>query len=357
MDDIAILSLGTTSGWRRADAALAEDLRALGYRCRVIPVAVGRAGRLRRSMLLTDVVEALAARHAASRLDARAVIICSITAALLQRRPRVPHAVRFDSLAALSRPGSGGAWQRRREPDVLRRAELLLPWGAVAAKSAERVLGLDTGGPAIVPLPVPITPEPDIVSARAAAREPGPTAVAYGANPEKRGLDVLLPAWERAAPPEAELRIGGIDRRTAERWLDRRGVAIPPGVSFIGMIDHAAWGRLVASAGLYVSAARYEDWGIAQLEALAAGRPLVTLPSPGPNEALPLARRLAPELVGADLGVPELTRAITAGLELSAEARTAYRSEARLLLAPYGPEAVRRSVADRVLPALLPSSA
>ena len=357
MDDIAILSLGTTLGWRRADAALAADLRALGCRCRIVPISIGRAGRLRRSMLLTDLVEALAARHAGARLDAGAVIISSITAALLQRPPRVPWAVRFDSLAGLSRPGAGGAWQRRREPGVLGRARVLLPWGAVAARAAERALGASGVHPPIIPLPVPIAPGPDAVSAHAAARDPGPDAVAYGANPEKRGLDLLLPAWARIAPLDAELRIGGIDRATAERWLDRRGVAIPPGVGFTGVLDPTAWGRLVASAGVYVNSARYEDWGIAQLEALAAGRPLVTLPSPGPNEALPLARVLAPELVAADLGVPELARVLTAGLALSAKARAAYADRAQRLLEPYRPEAVRRRVAERVLPALLSSSA
>ena len=104
-----------------------------------------------------DTVEALASRRAAVGVDARAIIFSTITAALLQR-PRVPYAVRFDTVAALSRPGLGGVWQRRREPRVLARARVLLPWSETAARTAERLVagtGI-TPGPAVITLPVPI---------------------------------------------------------------------------------------------------------------------------------------------------------------------------------------------------------
>ena len=106
--DIALVSLRTTIGWQRADDAFAEHVRAAGATCEVRPIAIGASGRLRRSMALTDLVEALAARRAARGVDARAIVYSSVTAALLQP-PRSPSAVRFDAIAALNRPGTGGA--------------------------------------------------------------------------------------------------------------------------------------------------------------------------------------------------------------------------------------------------------
>src|SRR5690349_3924365 len=136
--DIAIVSLGTTLGWRRADEALAEHVEATGASCELRPMQLGAARQLQRSMALTDVVQGLATRRAARGIDARAVIYSSVTAALLQPLRR-PYAVRFDAIAALNRPGVGGAWQRRRERTVLGRADLLLPWSEAAAAAAARV--------------------------------------------------------------------------------------------------------------------------------------------------------------------------------------------------------------------------
>ena len=131
--DVALLSLGTTPGLRRADDAFATLLAELGLDCRVVRVAVGHAGRLRRHPAVTDLVEALAARRSAGHLPAaRAVVISTVTAGLLHR-PNVPYAIRFDAPAAVNRPGLAGAWQRAAERAAVRRAPLLLPWSAEAA--------------------------------------------------------------------------------------------------------------------------------------------------------------------------------------------------------------------------------
>ena len=62
---------------------------------------------------------------------------------------------------------------------------------------------------------------------------------------------------------------------------------------------------LLRRARVFVCAPRREDYGIAQLEALADGCQLVTTPAPGPYAALPIARRLDARLVGEDLaGAP-----------------------------------------------------
>lgn len=344
--DIAIVSLATTMGWRRADAALAEQIAAGGATCRVVPVTMGPAGGLRRTMAATDVVEALAARRAAARVEARATIFSSVTAALLQS-PAGPHAVRFDTTAALSRPGAGGAWQRRRERRVLGRADLLLPWSRAAAEAAAQAVGASPPQTVVLPPPVdgPAAPAPD-----------APDAVAYAANPDKRGLDLLCQAWQSARPEGARLVVGGIDGPAAMAWLGRRGLAEPEGVEWAGAVERERWLSLVAGARVFVSAARYEDWGLAQMEALAAGTPLVTVQTPGPNVALPLARQLAPALVARAPEAAALAAALRAGLALDDAARGAYAEQSERLLAPYREESARATVAAEVVPALLRSS-
>jgi glycosyltransferase involved in cell wall biosynthesis len=324
--DIALLSLGTTPGLRRADAALADQIRAAGARCEVVPVRIGRgAGALRRQVAVTDFIEALAARRAVRGVQARAWIFSSVTSALLQRAPEVPWAVRFDSTAAMNRPGPSGAWQRARERRVLERATVLLPWGEQAG-----------AGGVVVRVPVE-----EIAGAASRDRD----AIAYAGYPRKRGLDILCAAWARAARPGERLVVGGVERERALRWLERCGVPEPPGIEWRGLLPREEWLALVGRARVFVNASRREDHGLAQLEALSAGCALVTVPSTGPYEALPLARELAPDLVSEDLDA-----ALRAGLDLGD--REAYAARAHELLAPFRPEAVQRVVADEVLPAL-----
>jgi hypothetical protein len=96
---------------------------------------------------------------------------------------------------------------------------------------------------------------------------------------------------------------------------------------------------------VFVTAPRREDYGIAQLEALADGCALVTTASPGPYAALPLARALDPRLVG-----DGLAGALRAALD---DPLPDYAEQARAAVAPWAPEAVDALVRERVLPALL----
>jgi glycosyltransferase involved in cell wall biosynthesis len=343
--DIAVVSLGTTIGWQRADSALAELIEEAGASCEIVPVRIGPLARLRRGMALTDLIEARAARRSAKEVEAGAIVYSSVTAALLQRRP-VPYAVRFDAPAALNRPGLGGAWQRRRERGVLAGARLLLPWSEPAAVASRALV--EDEPPAVV-LPPP-------VEAAVGTLAEEVDGAAYAGNPDKRGLALLCEAWRLAAPEGARLVVGGIDRERALRHLRRAGAPPPPGVEWAGSLSGAEWRSLVAAARVFVNASRYEDFGIAQLEALAAGTPLVTVASAGPNVALPVARRLAPELVAERRNPDSLAGALRAGLGLSAQQRAAYGQAARLLLEPYGREELARVVRHEVLPRLLTSS-
>jgi hypothetical protein len=93
---------------------------------------------------------------------------------------------------------------------------------------------------------------------------------------------------------------------------------------------------------VFVTAPRREDYGIAQLEALADGCVLVTTPSPGPYAALPLARELDPRLVADELP-------IRTALD---DPASDYAERAALALAPWSPAAVDRVVSEELLPRL-----
>lgn len=329
--NVALVSLGTTPGLRRADEAFAQGLRTAGLICEVRRMRIGRAGVLRRNPAITDLVEALACRRAAAGVDAPVTVFSSVTAALLTR-PTGRYAVRFDAPAALNRLGISGAWQRAAERRALGGAELLLPWSEAAAAAAPG------RAPRIrVPVPIPALEH-------SAARDVD--VLAYAGAPWKRGLDVLCRAWT-AAGSGARLVVAGIDRARALRWLERRGLAEPPGVEWREPMPHGAWLTLLSRTRLFVNASRWEDYGIAQLEALSAGAALVTVPSPGPYEALAIAPRLRPELVDADLGT-----ALAAGLGLGDEELAEYRTGALAALGPHRPGAVQRVIADQVVPAL-----
>ncbi|MBO0769505.1 MAG: hypothetical protein J2O48_12545, partial [Solirubrobacterales bacterium] len=109
MVDVLVLSLGTTRGWRVADATLVDMLREAGVSAVGAGVRIGAADALRRGYPLNDLVEAYAARRALAtalaRERPRAVIFGSTTPALLAR-PGLPYAVWLDSPAALNRPGA-----------------------------------------------------------------------------------------------------------------------------------------------------------------------------------------------------------------------------------------------------------
>ena len=175
-------------------------------------------------------------------------------------------------------------------------------------------------------VPVPVAPS----GARDGERDIA--AITYGANPEKKGLDRVLAAWALARQPDEELVVAGVDGAPAE------------GVRYTGMLPRAEYRALLRRARVFVCAPRREDYGIAQLEALADGCVLVTTPSPGPYAALPVARALDGRLVS-----EHLFGAIRLALD---DPAPGYAERALQALAPWRPEAVDRVVAEQLLPRL-----
>jgi glycosyltransferase involved in cell wall biosynthesis len=320
---------------RRSDAAFAELVELAGATCVVLPVDIGRGSALRRHPMATDLVEALAARRAARPAAGRVTVYSTVTAALLQPK-RGPYAVRFDSPAAANRPGTAGIWQRPRERQVLAGAQLLLPLGNAAA-------ALIPPEAAAVPCIVLHVPIPAVEP----AAEKDVAAVIYAGYPEKRGLDIALSVWRAVSRQDEKLVIAGVGRASAEMWLRRKQIAVPANVEWTGMLKREAFLELLGRARVFVNASRHEDHGQSQLEALSAGAALATVPSPGPYEALPLARQLAPPLVSEQLG-----SALRAALDMTPEELAGYARRAADLLRPYRPEAVLSVMKEQVLPAL-----
>ena len=344
-----LLSPGTTLGWRRADAELTDVLEALGVSVSVVRSDMRVARHFRRTMQLTDLAEAAAMRQALSRAlretDPGAIIYSTTQATMLQPGERLRGAaVRFDSLAAQNRPGRANALQHGLERRALERAALLLPWGLdPALRVPEDMVGTSR----VVALPVSIAPV-----APAAERER--VAVAYAGNPDKKGLEIVAEAWRLAGAPAGRLVVTGIEAEAGRAYLRRHGLTEPPWTEWAGTMDEDEHRALIGRAEIYLSASRIEEYGLAQLEALAAGALLVTTPSDGPYEALGLARRLEPALVAAERTAAALADALRAASDLPGPERAEYRRRATELVAPYSREELRRRLDDQVLPLLLP---
>ena len=343
--DILLLSLGTTLGWRAADAVFVDQLRRAGATVAATTVRIGASGRLRRAYPVTDLVEAVAARRALRsalrRSRPSALVISSTTAAMLADAEGVPYAVRLDAPARLNRPGVQNAGLHALERRALARARLVLPWSRAALDALP-----DAAARAIV---VP----PPVVPSGGGATERERLAVAYIPDVKAKGLDIVCAAWAEAAVEDARLLVFGVEPDRAIAHLRRVGIPPPAAIEFLGKTPPSEFRAALRRARAYVGGARWEDFGMAPLEALADGALLVTVPSGGPFEALAMARTLAPELV-ADAVAPEpLAAALRAAFALPPPEVERYRAEAARLIEPYRPEAVQIAVKEEVLPALL----
>lgn len=344
--DVLIVSIGATGGLRAADDELLASLRRAGARVALVRPDPPRPVR---TLMLTDLRWALAARRVAAaelrRSSARAVIYSSTTAALLWPRPG---AIRFDALSASNRPGRHGLWQRPLERARLRRAPLLLPWSDGALHEVRSPSYKTRTRPPIPTLnhaltvPVAIEPSPRPIEPSNGAGMRDIAAFAYVANPAKKGLDRILDAWRRARNPGEMLVLAG----APESELREHGYALPAeGVRVVPMLPYADYRALLRRTRTFVCAARREDYGIAQLEALVDGCMLVTTPSPGPYVALPIALSLDARLVGEDLA-----GALRTALD---DPAPGYAARAARSLAPFRRAALDRVVAEELLPRLL----
>jgi hypothetical protein len=321
--DVLLVSLGSTPGLRASDTEFAGMLRRAGA---TVVVATARRPREVRTFALTDLAWAasarMAARAAIAEHDPRAVVYSTVTAALFWPRPG---AIRYDAPAAANRPGRHGVWQRPLERLRLAQAPLLVPVDGGTLAETPR-----PHAPALV-VPIPVEPSPGAPGERDIA------VLTYAANPHKKGLDRLLAAWETARRGSEELVVAGADLR-----IDA------PGVRVAGRLAPDEYRALLRRARVFACAPRREDYGIAQLEALADGCVLVTTTAPGPYAALPYARALDPRLVVAGDG--DLARALRTALD---DPVVGYARHAAAAMAPFSRRAVDVVVREELLPRLL----
>ncbi len=321
--DVLLVSLASTPGLRTSDEEFAGCLRRAGA---TVAVAVARRPRELRTFALTDLGWAWTARAAAEAGIAahapRAVVYSTVTAALLWPRPG---AIRYDAPSAANRPGRHGIWQRPLERRRFAEAPLLVAVDGATLAETPR-----PHAPGLV-VPIPVQPSRDTGAPRDIA------VLTYAANPHKKGLDRLLAAWATARREGEELVIAGADLPVDA-----------PGVRVAGRLARADYRALLRRARVFATAPRREDYGIAQLEALADGCVLVTTTAPGPYAALPLARALDPRLVVADDAA--LAGALRTALDDPVDG---YARHAATAVAAFSRDAVDVVVRDELLPRLL----
>lgn len=355
--DVLIVSLGSTGGLRAVDEELLGSLRRAGASARIVSVPAPAPVR---TLMLTDLGWALAARRAVQgelkRSQPRAIVYSTTTAALLWP---APGAIRFDASAAGNRRGRHGLWQRPLERRRLLEAPLLLPQSEGALFELPRSLRHRIDEQRTLVVPVPVEPSGELHLLDGAAADPrNPAlrakrsgteppvrdiaAVAYAANPLKKGLDRVLAAWRDVRKPGERLVVAG----TTPAQLRHAGIEpSQEGVELAGVLAPKDYRALLRRSRVFVCAARREDHGIAQLEALADGCMLVSTPSPGPYVALPIARELDRRLIDDDLAA-----ALRTALD---DPAPRYHERALRALAPLRRAEVDRLVAEELLPRLL----
>ena len=305
--------------------------------------------RIYRSTLGTDVYQGLglawATHQARGRYAPRAIMYSATPAVLYQPRAalRTPFAVRFDATIQDSRPGRRFAVEHVLERRRLRAARVLLPTALDVDPEIGRLLPRTVR---TVPLPLP-------VKHLGGSEHREPTVVTYTGSPGKKGLDMIARAWHRTETGDRRLVVTGITAEAGRRYLNQCGIDEPEGIEWPGLVSHAEFRALTASAEIYVSASTYEAYGMAQLEALSDGALLVTLPSPGQFVALPTARRLAPGLVATDRSADALAHALTNAIALPETVRRRYRREAAVLVQDHSEEVLDERLRTQVLPHLL----
>ncbi len=249
-----VLTIEGTTGWSTSSGELAASLGRCGVKARV--VGTGPVAEVR-TLALTDLTQALAVRRAGRDAIAserpRAIIYCSITAALLWPQRG---AIWLDATAAENRPGRHGVWQRPLERRRLAEAPLVMTMSDRAL--ALRPVSAATRGTPVAEVPVPVE-----ASGPAAAQGRDIAALAYAGNPEKKQLDLVLRVWATVRGPGEILVVAGAAPPSEP----------PEGVRFTGTLPREEYRALLRRARVFVAAPRFEDYGTAQLEALADGCP------------------------------------------------------------------------------------
>ena len=237
-------------------------------------------------------------------------------AARAAERARIPYFLSPRGMLVGRLIAERGAWRKRLWIRLVERRTLAGARGIVVQSELERrhleALGLALAPVAVVPNGVEARkPEGSIEGSQEPAVAAGlggaPFVLFLGRISWKKGLDRLIEAL--AAIPGVTLAVAGNDDErllpSLQELARRTGVA--GRVRFVGEVHGAAKGWLLDHAAVFCLPSSSENFGLAALEAMAAGRPVVVSSEVG-LASLPEA---APGLVVAPAGPAALAAAIS----------------------------------------------
>jgi glycosyltransferase involved in cell wall biosynthesis len=347
---VLLVSSGTTLGQATSDVELENVLKASGVEVtRIIP----QFFRLHRHLIrrpFNDLAQALALTLAVRRhvrhSPADVYIYATTTATMFEPKRRLKTAaLRFDALTCENRPGKRNILQRRLERRAMRYLPLLMPWSSASGLARDRYF---TGDRVVLPFPPPAgTPTGEPIEAS------DHDVLCYAAAPKKKGLDIMVSAWAQSQHPDsARLLVTGIDDEAGRAYLADEGISVPDSVHFLGRIPREDFGSYLKGVPFYLCGGRYEDFGMAQLEALAAGAVLVTSAAGGPYEARQVMQKLDERLLSPIGSAQALGAALTVALSFSPEERADFSRRAQVLLSPYLQETYQARCEETLLPEL-----
>jgi glycosyltransferase involved in cell wall biosynthesis len=132
-------------------------------------------------------------------------------------------------------------------------------------------------------------------------------AISYCSKEMRRkGLDILVKAWSMIHENK-KLVVAGVNKDDATLYLKKKKVKIPDNVEFAGMLMREEYLSILAKSSFFVSASRFEEFGIALLEALSYGKPVAATPTIGPSEFL---REIDKNLISASFSPVDLANTI-----------------------------------------------
>jgi glycosyltransferase involved in cell wall biosynthesis len=104
---------------------------------------------------------------------------------------------------------------------------------------------------------------------------PRPYILAIGRHVPQKGFDVLLQAFAKANPDSHDLLLAGDGPNRAELEALTKQLGLNGKVHFLGRVDHDQAVRLFTGCAFFILPSRHEPMGIVNLEAMAAGKPVI----------------------------------------------------------------------------------
>jgi glycosyltransferase involved in cell wall biosynthesis len=213
------------------------------------------------------------------RSGATAVIACEISALETFRRAR-----RLGMATILDAPSIHHREQDRVQPTLdspalhrriaaVKEAEIALADHVLTVSELARATYVQHGSPPHRVHALTLGADPGVFAASPSARRPArpPVFLFAGAAIRRKGVDVLIDAFERVrlAHPETRLRVVG-PRGDASDVLAHRS-----GVEIVGALDQAGLAAELQSASCLVLPSRHDSFGMVVVESLAAGTPVI----------------------------------------------------------------------------------